>query len=284
MARYSRPTSRAEALATLASEGGGARPLVGGTDLLVALRHHTVEPSVIVDLKAITDLPDPLVVREDGITVGPTATMTDLATHPTIRSWYPGLVEAALTVGSVAIRNRASLVGNMCNGSPAADTAPPLLVAGASVTIASGERERTIPLSSFFLGPRRTECGLGELVIALHLPRPEERSSSAVRRLTRRRGVDLATVSVAAAVDAEDRIVLGLGAVGPRPILTRIDQAVDLADDRQLTEVLDEQLRVATPISDVRASQEYRSATIRVLAKRAVHAAADRRTATEMAS
>lgn len=284
MPRYLRPTSRTEALATLAREGAGARPLVGGTDLLVALRHRTAEPTVIVDLKAVTDLPAPLVVHDDGITVGPTATMAELAAHPTVRAWYPALVDAALTVGSVAIRNRASLVGNMCNASPAADTASPLLVAGASVTIASGEGERTVPLSEFFLGPRRTLCGVGELVVALHLPAPVPGSGSAFRRLTRRRGVDLGTVSVTASVDAQDRVVLGLGAVGPRPILTHVGEPVVLADERRLTQVLDEQLRVATPISDVRASKEYRTAMVRVLARRAVLAAADRRTATELAS
>jgi carbon-monoxide dehydrogenase medium subunit len=284
MSRYYRPTTRAEALAALAAEGGTARPLVGGTDLLGGVRHHTVEPTLIVDLKTVTDLPDPIEVTDDGVRIGPTMTMGELAAHPVVRDWYPALVEAALTVGSVAIRNRASLIGNACNGSPAADTAPALLVLGASVTIESPEGSRTAPLSEFFLAPRRTLCGPGELVTRLDLPRPEHGSGSAFRRLTRRRGVDLATVSVAAGVDRDGRVVLGLGAVGPRPIRTELHTPVDPADVPGLERALDQGLEVATPISDIRGSLEYRVAMVRVLAKRAVLAAADRRTPQEMAS
>jgi CO/xanthine dehydrogenase FAD-binding subunit len=283
MPKYYRPTTRAQALAALADGGAAARPLVGGTDLLVGLRHHTVEPDVLVDLKGITDLPEPVVVGDHGVRIGATYTLGELVAHPVVREWYPALVEAALTVGSVAIRNRASLIANSCNASPAADTAPPLLVHGASVTIASQDGDRTATLDEFFLGPRRTLCGPGELVVRLDLPRPAPGSGSAFRRLTRRRGVDLATVSVAAGVGADGGIVLGMGAVGPRPLLTRTGP-VDLADDAALDAALDELLAPATPISDVRGSREYRLATLRVLAKRAVLAAADRRTPEEMAS
>ncbi|NYJ04108.1 FAD binding domain-containing protein [Petropleomorpha daqingensis] len=283
MPKYVRPATRAEALAALAEGGAAARPLVGGTDLLVGLRHHTVEPDVLVDLKGVTDLPEPIVVTDDAVRIGATYTLGELVAHPVVQESYPALVEAALTVGSVAIRNRASLIANSCNASPAADTAPPLLVHGASVTIASADGDRTATLDEFFLGPRRTLCGPGELVVRLDLPRPAAGSGSAFRRLTRRRGVDLATVSVAALVDADGAIVLGMGAVGPRPLLTRTGP-VDLADDAALDAALDELLAPATPISDVRGSREYRLAMLRVLAKRAVLAAADRRTPEEMAS
>jgi CO/xanthine dehydrogenase FAD-binding subunit len=284
MPRYYRPSTRADALAALAEAGERARPLVGGTDLLVGLRHHTVEPELLVDLKGVTDLPEPIVVTDDGVQIGATYTLGELVAHPVVREWYPALVEAALTVGSVAIRNRASLVANSCNASPAADTAPPLLVHGARVTIASLAGDRTAALDDFFLGPRRTLCSPGELVTRIDLPRPAPGSGSAFRRLTRRRGVDLATVSVAAGVGADGGLVLGLGAVGPRPLRSESPGPVDLADDAALEAALDRLLAVATPISDVRGSREYRIATLRVLTKRAVLAAADRRTPQEMAS
>jgi carbon-monoxide dehydrogenase medium subunit len=284
MPKYYRPTSRADALAALATGGAGARPMVGGTDLLVGLRHATVVPDLLVDLKGVTDLPDPVVVTDDAVQIGATYTMGELVTHPVIRQWYPALVEAALTVGSVAIRNRASLVANSCNASPAADTAPPLLVHGARVTIASQDGDRTALLDEFFLGPRRTLCGPGELVTRIDLPRPAPGSSSAFRRLTRRRGVDLATVSVAAGVGADGGLVLGMGAVGPRPLRTAVTGPVELADGPALEQALDQLLSAATPISDVRGSREYRLATLRVLAKRAVLAAADRRDPKELAS
>ena len=284
MPKYYRPTTRADALAALAEAGERARPLVGGTDLLVGLRHHTVEPELIVDLKGVTDLPEPIVVTDEGVQVGATYTLGELVGHPVVREWYPALVEAALTVGSVAIRNRASLVANSCNASPAADTAPPLLVHGARVTIASLAGDRTAALDDFVLGPRRTLCGPGELVTRIDLPRPAPGSGSAFRRLTRRRGVDLATVSVAAGVGPDGGLVLGMGAVGPRPLRAGSDGPVDLADAGALDAALDELLSVATPISDVRGSREYRLATLRVLTKRAVLAAADRRNPQEMAS
>lgn len=282
MSNYHRPTTVSDALAALAEAGESGRPLIGGTDLINGLRHHTVQADLIVDLKGARDLPEPIAVADDGVRVGPTLTMTDLVAHPTVRQWYPGLVEAASSVGSVAIRNRASLIGNVCNASPAADTAPPLLVLGASVTIASTRGERTVPMSEFFLGPRRTLCGPGEVVTQIHLPRPEEGSGSASRRLTRRRGVDIATISVAAQVSPEGRIVLGLGAVGPRPLCTEQSDPAPLEDESALRQLLDQLLEVATPISDIRSSREYRVSTLRALAHRAVLSAADRRTLKEM--
>jgi carbon-monoxide dehydrogenase medium subunit len=274
----------ADALAALAAAGEGGRILIGGTDLIVGLRHHTLQPDLIVDLKNAQDLPEPIAVSEEGVSIGPTLTMTELITHPVVQEWYPGLVEAAGSVGSVAIRNRASLIGNVCNGSPAADTAPPLLVLGASVTIASVDGERTVPMSEFFLGPRRTQCTPGQIVTQINLPRPADGSGSASRRLTRRRGVDIATVSVAAQVDADGKLLLGLGAVGPRPLLTGQTDPLALDDSPALIKVLDELLELATPISDVRSSREYRIATLRALTKRAVLTAANRRTNKEMAS
>jgi CO/xanthine dehydrogenase FAD-binding subunit len=152
------------------------------------------------------------------------------------------------------------------------------------VTIASLDGDRTASLDEFFLGPRRTLCGPGELVTRIDLPRPAPWSSSAFRRLTRRRGVDLATVSVAAGVGRDGGLVLGMGAVGPRPLRTAVPGPVDLADGSALERALDELLSAATPISDVRGSREYRLATLRVLATRAVLAAADRRDPRELAS
>jgi CO/xanthine dehydrogenase FAD-binding subunit len=284
MTRYYRPASTADALSALASEDGGARALVGGTDLLVGLRHHTIEPALIVDLKTVADLPEPIAVGDAGVRIGPTLTMGELAAHPVVQRWYPALVEAALTVGSVAIRNRASLVGNACNGSPAADTVPALLVHDASITIASRAGERTVPLDDFFLGPRRTLCAPDELVTQIELPRPPGGFGSAFRRLTRRRGVDLATVSVAAGVGRDGRVVLGLGAVAARPLRTELTAPFDPADVPGLARALDEGLEIATPISDIRGSREYRHAMVRVLARRAVLAAADRRTPGETAT
>lgn len=284
MARYYRPKDIADALDVLGEAKGTARLLVGGTDLLVGLRHHTLEPDLVVDLKTASDLPAPISVSDAAVTIGPTMTMSALAEEPSIQEWFPGLVEAALTVGSVAIRNRASLIGNICNGSPAADTAPALLVHRASVTIASRSGLRTVQLSEFFLAPRKTLCAPDEIVTAVELPRPSEGFASAFQRLTRRRGVDLATVSVAAGVSDHGDVSLGIGAMGPTTIFAEVDAPIDPTDPKTVTIALDQLLEVLRPISDVRATKEYRAAMVRVLARRAVLAAASRRTPGRLAS
>ena len=173
--------------------------------------------------------------------------MAVVAADPRVQRVYPALVESALKVGSVAIRNRASLVANSCNGSPAADTAPPLLAHDAWVTIASTDGRRTERLADFFLAPRRTLCGPGELVVSLQLPHPQQGSASAFERMTRRRGVDLATVSVAAVVDRDGRVVVGLGAVGPVPLRNGPSEPVDVDDDAGLATAVDRLLRGRHP-------------------------------------
>lgn len=281
--RYHRPVSTEEAVATLASEPHTSRILVGGTDLLVAIRHKTVTPTVVVDIKGVRDLAAPITVDEDGVTFGPTATMSDVVAHPVVRAWFPALVEAAVLVGSVAIRNRASLIANSANGSPAADTSPPLVALDASVTIASVSGERTVPLREFFLGPRRTLCGPGEMVSSLRVPRPLPDSSSAFERMTRRRGVDLATCSVAAVVDGNGAVTVGLGALGPTTLLGGPVAPFDLSSQDEVDGAIDALLAAATPIGDVRAGKPYRTAMARVLTGRALRRAAARRTETEVA-
>lgn len=284
MSTYVRPASVAEALSALAEGGESARLIAGGTDLLVGLRHHLIDPACIVDLKHVTDLPAPIVVTEDEVRIGPTFTMAELVDDKVIQDWFPGLVEAAAAVGSLAIRNRATLIANQCNGSPAADTAPSLLVLGARARIASLEGEREVELRDFFLSPRRTLCAPGEIVTELTVPRPPDGSGSASLRLTRRRGVDIATVSVAARVDDDGSFLLGLGAVGPKPHLTERSTPIDPSDTSGIAAEVERLLAIATPISDVRASAEYRASTLRVLARRAVQKAGERRNPKERAA
>jgi CO/xanthine dehydrogenase FAD-binding subunit len=276
MPRYFAPATTAEALRMLGEYGADARVLVGGTDLLVGMRHGTINPAVLIDLKTAADLPAPLVIEDDRIRVGPTLTMAALAATPEIRRAYPGLVEAANLVGSVAIRNRASLLGNVCNASPAADTVPALLVHDPVVTIEGPDGQRTIALRDFYLGPRATLRRPDELVVRLDLPRPVHPPGSAFHRLTRRRGVDLASVSVAAAVDGGGGVRLGMGAVGPTPLLSVLADT-EVVDGRISDTDLDQLLEIATPISDVRAGADYRAATLRALARRAIATAAQRR-------
>ena len=274
MMTYFKAETLAEALEVLGRPGVEARALIGGTDLLVSLANkHDDVPRVVVDLKGMKDRGEPLVMTDDGMQIGLMLTMAELAADPGARSWFPALTLAAVAVGSVAIRNRATVVGNICNASPASDTAPPLLVHEATVRIASVDGERSVPISSFFRSPRVTACARDEIVTAIELPRPVPGTSSAYRRLTRRWGVDLITVSVAAAVHGDGRVLLGLGAVAPTPLLVELPVGLDLDDRAALATVLDEALSVATPITDIRGGADYRSAMLRELASRAIQAA-----------
>lgn len=273
MVQYLRPTTLDDALEALQVAGDNGRLLVGGTDLLVHVRRSPLSPSVLIDVKAAGDLPPALAVDDDAVRIGPTATMSDLAADATMASWFPALVSSANVVGSIAIRNRATLVGNICNASPACDTAPALLVYGAQVTIRSTAGERTVSIGDFFTGPGQTVCAQGEIVTAIEIPRPPEGHRSAFQRLTRRRGVDLATVNVAAGVTNGGQVSVGLGAVAPTPVSAATRGAVDLTTDASIREVAQELTEVATPISDVRATEAYRREMVVVLTVRAIQAA-----------
>jgi carbon-monoxide dehydrogenase medium subunit len=186
--------------------------------------------------------------------------------HTSLRDHFPALIEAALVVGSVQIRNRATSAGNICNASPAADTSPALLAYGAVANLISAAGTRALPLDRFFTGPGRTILAAGEIVHSIDLPLPRERTGSAVGRLTRRHGVDLAIVNQISVVRQSGGARFGFGAVGPRPF------AVEMRDG----DALEPLFARASPISDLRASEEYRRAMLPVLARRAMNTARDR--------
>ncbi|MEM7341308.1 MAG: FAD binding domain-containing protein [Actinomycetota bacterium] len=275
MVQYRRPRDVGEALQVLADANGSGRVLVGGTDLLVGVRRRPLEPLVLVDIKAAVDLPPAIEVTSEAMRFGPTATMSSIGADARAIEWFPALAASSRVVGSVAIRNRATLIGNICNASPAADTAPALLVYGASVTIAGPAGERTMPLSAFFLGPGSTACGPDELVVRVDVPIPSRGHRSAFERLTRRRGVDLATVNAAAGVSTDGVVTLGLGAVGPTPLVSGPSSPIDVSSPPAVADVVEQLITVATPISDVRAGEPYRRAMTAVLARRAIQRAVE---------
>ncbi len=275
MFEYARPTSLSEALALMAAVPE-ARPLVGGTDLIVGLRKGRLRPPLVVDLKSVAELPPEIRALDRTLRISATATMTQVIADERVRRHFPALVEAALTVGSIQIRNRASLAGNQCNASPAADTAPPLLVHGASLEVAGSSGRRSVPLAEFFVGPGRTSLAAGELVTAVVLTLPGEPVGTAFARMTRRRGVDLATINLCCSVSASGVARFAYGAAGPRPLLVS-DESGTLADPSRSPADQEEVLRSlvahASPISNVRASREYREAMLLVLSRRALERA-----------
>lgn len=254
-------------------ESPDARPLCGGTDLIVGLRKGKITPSLVIDLKRVEELRPGIEERDGMLRISATTVMTQVIADPRVVANFPALIEGAQVVGSIQIRNRATLAGNLCNASPAADTAPPLLVYGAVVEIVGAAGTRRLPLTEFFLGPGRTALAPGELVSAVELPLPSERIGSAFGRMTRRRGVDLATVNLCCSVSAGGETRFAFGAVGPKPFLVT-DESGALANpgasEKERDEALARLTAQASPISNVRASRDYRAAMLLVLSRRAL--------------
>lgn len=279
---YERPTSLSEATGLVASIGDGARLLAGGTDLIVGLRDGTIQPSSVVDVKWIAEFGDaPIVSDGESMCFGALATMGQIERDPWVLEHLPALAEAARVVGSVQIRNRATLTGNICNGSPAADTAPPLLVYGAIVHVAGPDGERSLPIDDFILGPRRVDLGPGELVTAIEVPMPAAETGAAYTRLVRRWGTDLASVTMCVSVDEAGRTRVSYGSVGPRAFLVVDDTGVladTSANGTDRSAILERLLDQATPSPrSIRAGPDYRLAMLRVLAMRALGTALERR-------
>jgi CO/xanthine dehydrogenase FAD-binding subunit len=277
---YQRPATVAEAVALLGAHGADAQILAGGTDLVIGLRDRTIHPAVVIDLKRIGEL-QPAIHEEDGwLSISAGTTMTQISADPAIRRHFLALIEAADVVGSVQIRNRATLAGNICNASPAADTAPPLMVFGARVVAHGPGGTRRIPIDEFFVRSGVTTLERGELVTAIELPLPDEPMGAAYLRLVRRRGTDLASITMCCGVDRSGIARLAYGSVGPRPLLF-VDGTGVLADpsaaDEAKAPILEGMLAAASPSPrSVRASPEYRLAMLRVLARRALAVAIDR--------
>jgi carbon-monoxide dehydrogenase medium subunit len=277
--QYARPESIAELLALMREHGSEARILGGGTDLLVRLRKRRDTPRIVIDLKRIAELRSDITSTPNGVRVGGRAVMTDIIASPLVRHHVPALADAAITVGSVQIRNRATLAGNICNASPAADTAPVLLAYDAKVNLLAASGTRTIPLTEFFVGPGRTVLAADEIVESIDLPLPAPHSGTAFARLTRRRGVDLAIVSLCCHATGAGVVRFAFGAAGPRPFVVQDDTGI-LLDERtgppQKDAVLRRLVAQAAPISDLRASDSYRAAMLLVLARRTLNAAIGR--------
>jgi len=277
---YERPDMLADALALMADADGAARPLAGGTDLIIRIRDGSIRPRTVVDVKGIAEFSRDIRIEDGWLRIGARTTMTDLLRDDRIRRDYTALAEAAAYVGSVQIRNRATLAGNICNASPAADTAPALLALEARVVAVGQRGRRVIPLDDFFVRSGVTTLAPGELVEAIEMPVRSGRRGSVHARRTRRRGHDLASVTLAVTIDEDGVTRVSYGSVGPRPVLA-IDDTGLLADpaagDDAVRDRLDELFAAAAPSpTSMRASPEYRLAMLRVMGLRAIRDARKR--------
>jgi len=279
---YVAPETIKEAVAAL-QQHEDAAVLAGGTDLLLRLRTGLRAPPTLVDVKRIRGFDELKLDARKGLTIGPAVTMGQLAASEKMREHYPALAQGASLVASVQIRNRATVAGNLCNAAPSADTAPPLLALGARVRIAGPRGRRSLLLSNFFKGPGQTALAPGELVTAVHVPPPGRGSGSAYTRHTTREAMDIAAVGVAVALRLGrdgttcEEASIALGAVAPTPLRAR--EAERILRGRPLSAQLVAAAaacaaREAQPISDVRASSEFRRELVRVLTGRVINSAA----------
>jgi CO/xanthine dehydrogenase FAD-binding subunit len=276
---YHRPRTVEAFWDTLAGSPGGVQLLSGGTDVLVGLNKGTSIPAAVVDLKGLDVLRSDIAAVDGRLRVGALNVMTDLIRDERVRRHFPALVEAAAEVGSVQIRNRATLAGNICNASPAADTAPPLLVYEAVVEILGPTGDRGVPLDEFFAGPRVTVLEPGEVVTAIELPFDPQPRGSAFLRVTRRRGFDLGTVSVSCLVARGEPARFAFGAVGPTPLLAVDESGVlgpEPGEPAAEGEAIERLLEVTSPISDVRGGCDYRTAMLLALSRRVLTRARER--------
>ena len=280
--RYEAPETVEQATALLAGTSE-ARVLAGGTDLLVQMRADVVDPSLIVDIKRIAET---RAVAEEagGWRIGAAVTGAELKEHAALKKAWPGVVEAANLIGSTQVQGRATLGGNLCNGSPAADSVPALIAAGAVAVLAGPQGRRELPVEDVMLGPRKLALGKGEFVVSFRLPPRPPRSSDAYLRFIPRTEMDIAVVGagVSLTVDAGGTITaarVSLGAVAPRVLLVReaAQAIVGSRLERGAQDRLEAAARAAcAPIDDKRGTIEFRIQVAGVLTRRAALIALDR--------
>lgn len=280
---YHAPETVEQATALLAADAG-ARPLAGGTDLIVQMRSGRVSPGAIVDLKRIARLTGVRALADGGFAIGAATPCTALKRDAALCAAWPGVVEAANLIGSVQVRNRATMGGNLCNASPAADSVPALVAAGATCVIAGPAGEREVPVEAIPAAPGRTSLGAGEFVVEIRLPARSPGGGDAYLRAIPRTEMDIAVVGAAAnltlgADGACTAARIAIGAAAPTVLLVEAAGAalVGTRIDDSAIEAMAMAVRAAcAPIDDKRGTAAYRTAMAGVLAARAVRTARDR--------
>ncbi|MGR3620361.1 MAG: FAD binding domain-containing protein [Roseovarius sp.] len=273
--RYEAPLSVEDAVAALAGQPG-AHVLAGGTDLLVKLRSEMIEPEVIVDIKRIDGMKD-IRAEEGGWRIGAAVSGAEMSEHEALVADWPGVVEAAGLIGSTQVQGRATLAGNLCNASPAADSVPAMVAAGAVARIVGPNGSRDLAVIDVPQGPGKTALEPGEFIASILLPARGQQSGDAYLRFIPRTEMDIAVVGcgVSLSLDSENRVSaarVSLGAVGPKVML--VEEAAEALKRRVLDEAALDDLaaacsKAATPIDDKRGTVDFRRHVAGVLVRRA---------------
>jgi len=263
---YHEPATLDEAVALLAVPH--SQILAGGTDLLVELKEHLRRADTVVNIKKVAGLTG-LAHDSRGLHIGALATARDVELSPVVKERYRGLLQSVRELGSIQVRYRATIIGNVCRASPSADTIPPLIADGATVRIRGAKGERSLLLEEFFRGPGKTVLVPGEVVLEILVPPPAAGTRKVYIKHGRRKAMELATVGVAVThvPGGETRIVLG--AVAPTPIRARQAEKI-FAETGDIGRAAQAAAEESRPISNVRATAEYRREMVEVLTRRAL--------------
>lgn len=281
--QYVAPRTLDEAVAAFAATKGAGRILAGGTDLLVQMRNGVVTPSTIVDIKKIAEMTAIEETKEGGFKIGAAVSGAVLRDHAKVKKAWPGVVEATNLIGSTQVQGRATPGGNLCNGSPAGDSVPAMVAAGAIVTIQGPKGRRELPVEKVPKGPGRLNLEPGEIVVAFTLPPRKPGSSDAYLRMIPRTEMDIAVVGCGVSLTIEKGVCtaarVGLGAVAPTVLLVE-DAAKALIgsklDEAALGKAAAACSAVCRPIGDKRGTIAYRTKVAGVLLKRTALIAAER--------
>ncbi len=274
------PRTTAEAIALLTQHGARANLLAGGTDLLVEIKEGIRAPDVVIDAKHLPGMRELSVSPGGGLRLGALVTAREVETSEAVRQHYHGLWQAVRELGSIQVRNRATVAGNVCRASPSADTLPPLIADGAVVSIIGPGGERNIALEDFFTGAGKTVLAGDEIVTGFTLPPPQPGTGKCYIKHGRRKAMELATVGVAVTLTMSGGVCtsirIALGAVAPTPIRARKAEAVlagQKIDAALITHCGAVAASESSPISNIRGSADYRRRMVEELTQRAVTAA-----------
>ena len=272
-----------EAVNAHSKANGSARFLAGGTDLLVQIKSGIRKPNLVIDVKKIVELNSIEEISENEFVVGASVSGVNLNRNKKFSKLWPGVLEAFRLIGSEQIQGRASLGGNICNGSPAGDSVPALIAAGCIALIAGPNGKREIPIEEFHIGPGKTVLDNGEMLVSLKFPKREINSSDAYLRMTPRTEMDIAVVGCGVNITFENNVCtaarVSLGAVAPTPLLIKEASKIMVGSDLNseiLNKVSEICMDLCDPIDDKRGTIDYRTKVAGVLFKRATLTTIDR--------
>lgn len=283
---YIRAKNVKEAIHILETEGADVRVLAGGTDIFVEMKQGQSHPRLLLDIKAIPELTKLSLESNGELTIGASVSLAELEYWAAEQKDWSGLSITARNIGSEQVRNRGTVVGNICRASPAGDMAPMLIAMDARVEIAGPQESKTMPVEDFLVGPGQTALKTGELVTLIKIPRPPSDTGAAFYKIGRRRAMNVAIASAAAwiAINRANEINsarIVLGAVAPTPL--RLNAAEEILlnkgiTDQTLVDICELAGSMAVPITDFRSTQDYRLKIVKVLTRRALQQAWERAT------